>query len=93
MFCRLGGEEFLIVMVAGSVQKLEQRLEKIREAIHTIDVDTLGINHAISASIGVSLQLNQSKWMSVSEHITRADNALYQAKAAGRNRVCQFRAN
>ncbi|MGV3742326.1 MAG: diguanylate cyclase, partial [Burkholderiaceae bacterium] len=45
-----------------------------------------GTRHAISASVSIGAAVSRPN-ESLSELLNRADNALYQAKAAGRNKV------
>ncbi|WP_028840903.1 diguanylate cyclase [Thermodesulfobacterium hveragerdense] len=79
---RYGGEEFLIVCPHMDYQKAISKAEEMRKEIEKTDVD--GIK--ITASFGVtSLDLHPDK--SLEELIGIADQALYTAKASGRNTV------
>ena len=84
---RLGGEEFLVVMKAASVNAAAARAERMREAIAE-----LGINHpqsphgSVTVSIGIAA-LDRPGGMSIERWIGQSDEALYAAKTAGRNRV------
>ncbi len=85
---RYGGEEFLIVLAGQSLPQGMVVLERIRGA-----VEALAIPHRASrAGQMVTISVGVSAW----EHeqldtpaavLARADGALYQSKAAGRNRV------
>jgi len=81
---RVGGEEFLLVLgnttLDQAVQICERLLGEVRT--HPWGVVTAGLH--CTASVGVAL-LKQGE--SVSRWLGRADAALYEAKAAGRNRV------
>ncbi|MGY4857636.1 diguanylate cyclase [Cryobacterium sp. AP23] len=81
---RVGGEEFLLVLgntdLDQAVQICERLLGEVRG--HPWSEQTAGLN--CTASVGVAL-LRQGE--SVSRWLGRADAALYEAKAAGRNRV------
>lgn len=73
---RLGGEELLVVL--SDTEQPEVAAESIREAIHA--AHALGV----TASIGVaSYRLHEP----ATELVARADQAMYAAKAAGRNRT------
>ncbi|MFC4433207.1 sensor domain-containing diguanylate cyclase [Cupriavidus respiraculi] len=79
---RIGGEEFLVVLPATRLDVAMDVAEKIRHAIAQAPVDPVG---AITISIGVEEVAEGD----ADEHVavTRADDSLYRAKAAGRNRV------
>ncbi|TFC01675.1 GGDEF domain-containing protein [Cryobacterium adonitolivorans] len=81
---RVGGEEFLLVLgnttTDQAVQICERLLGKVRN--HPWGVVTAGLR--CTASVGVAL-LKQGE--SVSRWLGRADAALYEAKASGRDRV------
>jgi diguanylate cyclase (GGDEF)-like protein len=85
---RYGGEEFLIVLAAQTLPQAVVAMERIRHA-----VEALAIPHRASrAAEVVTISVGVSAW--VHEHLdtpsavlSRADHALYESKAAGRNRV------
>jgi diguanylate cyclase len=85
---RYGGEEFIIVLPGASLRnalKKAQRLRKtIAETHYTTDKEKGGKGLSITVSIGAS---SFSKKDSVSTVIDRSDQALYQAKRTGKNRV------
>jgi diguanylate cyclase (GGDEF)-like protein len=84
MLGRIGGEEFLVLLPMtdrASANILAERLRESLEAVRLIE-DTQTIR--IPASFGVA---ELGKGEDASLWIKRADEALYQAKAAGRNRV------
>jgi diguanylate cyclase (GGDEF)-like protein/PAS domain S-box-containing protein len=84
---RYGGEEFCIVVV-GLVEKDVERLaERIRLAV--ADVTTwLPNGERITISAGVASLGGQRRV--VADLVRRADEALYAAKTAGRNRVVNW---
>ena len=85
---RYGGEEFIIVLPGASLRnalKKAQRLRKtIAETHYTTDKEKGGKGLSITVSIGAS---SFRKNDSVSTVIDRSDQALYQAKRTGKNRV------
>lgn len=81
LFIRWGGEEFLIVLSNTSVQQAEIAAEKFRKSIVDEDFDDVG---KITCSFGVT---GLQKSDTISDFISRVDEALYQAKSAGRNCV------
>lgn len=85
--CRWGGEEFALVLSDASLDSALQRAEILREEIKQLDVQHAGqVLGTISLSMGVALFPDDG--MTVSEILRVADQALYQAKREGRDRVC-----
>ena len=83
---RYGGEEFLIILPNTDATEAHAIAERCRAAIKAlIVVNDQGEPVAISASFGLTL-LSSSDG-SIDAAIARADEALYQAKGNGRNRV------
>lgn len=82
---RFGGDEFLILIEdAVTRPQLKKRLEKVREQISHINLGPEGSYH-ISISCGVLFL--EPKMKSYEEVFLRVDQALYKAKANGRNQV------
>lgn len=78
---RWGGEEFMILLREESLQNVLAALERMRESIAFWPFEGVG---AVSASFGVAeAQFGDT----VHGLLERADQALYQAKRMGRNRV------
>lgn len=78
---RWGGEEFLIISPHLALDNAVQLAEKLRQAI---ELARFGQDIRITASIGVAAFTVSDQ---VGELLERADQALYLAKAGGRNRV------
>lgn len=85
---RYGGEEFTLLFKGRSVEQAQVLLEQIREEIHLeqLDVSTETKQKTVSVTVSVGLALGSSS-DAPNEIIRRADQALYQAKKKGRNRV------
>ena len=86
LLARFGGEEFVVVIPDVQGERLMQVAEKLRQCICGEPVRYAGNNITMSASIGAFL-LRPGNSTSVDEALHRADDALYAAKRAGRNRV------
>ena len=78
---RWGGEEFMIICLETDFQGTIKLAESLRQIINKYDFPNIG---TFSASFGVSIYDNDED---IDKVIARADNALYKAKANGRNRV------
>lgn len=86
---RYGGEEFAVGLVECDEATAVRIAERIREKIAQTVLRLEDHETSITASIGLSsLQSDMEKIETV---MAQADTALYQAKAAGRNRVEVFR--
>lgn len=84
---RYGGEEFVVLLTNTAAKDAQMVAERIREAVAESDYECEG--HAIQStiSIGVAALKPRETGESLFE---RADDALYEAKHSGRNRVCLF---
>ena len=88
LVARYGGEEFAVVMPLTGLAGALQGAERIRGAIERTTVPLAdGTTVPLAASLGVALFGEGSD--SPETLINAADSALYRAKAAGRNRVCE----
>ena len=81
---RLGGEEFGIYMPKTEIATARLVAERIRAEIFANPLCSDGIEIPMSTSIGVALRQPGEQ---IESALKRADEALYQAKADGRNRV------
>ncbi|MGD0185785.1 MAG: PleD family two-component system response regulator [Roseiarcus sp.] len=86
LLCRLGGEEFVIVMPGVNVQAARRIAERARLAIQQerFVIDPTGRMIPVTVSIGLAERGDDGDASSL---YRRADRALYRAKAEGRNRV------
>ncbi|MFI8393751.1 diguanylate cyclase [Pseudomonas sp. NPDC078863] len=80
--CRAGGEEFLLILPETDVASASVIAERIRQAIATSDIETVG---HITASIGVATCEHLPTTAEIV--LKKADECLYRAKQGGRNRV------
>jgi diguanylate cyclase (GGDEF)-like protein/PAS domain S-box-containing protein len=86
--CRYGGEEFTIVMPGASLEKTLERANFLLQKINEMRIEYDGAEIKITASMGVSLFPKNGS--NREEAMSHADNALYAAKALGRNRVVVY---
>jgi diguanylate cyclase (GGDEF)-like protein len=86
---RWGGEEFLAVLPETDLAGARSMAERLRQAIEAMRVAFEGRELTATASLGVA----EAPWdggqdgRDAERLVARADQALYRAKAAGRNRV------
>lgn len=81
---RSGGEEFVVLLQVHDEHELLQIAERIRSALNKEPVDVDDQPHNLTISIGAALRGPQE---APTATMNRADQALYQAKGNGRNRV------
>lgn len=82
---RIGGEEFLVLMPATSMDTARPLAERLREQLATHPLHWHGGSVDLSVSIGIAQSGGAHE--ETSRLLVRVDAALYQAKAQGRNRV------
>ena len=84
--CRYGGEEFVLVFPDTSFDGAQRRAEEIRASVKGLKLSLRGKPLGqITVSIGVGLMPDH---VASPEALIRvADEAMYQAKAGGRDRV------
>lgn len=85
VLARFGGEEFAMLMrEAGAdeafvaVERIRRRIEAMRIPIQTVDI-------RVSVSVGIATFMQQ--WEQPEQLLQAADDYLYKAKSAGRNRT------
>ena len=81
---RYGGEEFAVVLSDTDLKTAYQIMESLRRDFASIPHETDGESLTVTFSVGVS---SVPRHTSVRELLVAADQALYRAKRAGRNRV------
>ncbi|MBU2549943.1 MAG: diguanylate cyclase [Proteobacteria bacterium] len=84
-FGRLGGEEFAVLLPETRGDRALEAAERLRSGIADMKVRADGHEVSVTVSVGVAWSLaGDPDMVSV---LKKADQALYQAKRAGRNRV------
>lgn len=82
---RYGGEEFVAILPETSAEIAEKICERLRVAVSEINISHGDCNLKVTISIGLASSLGDT--VAAEILLKRADNALYAAKAAGRNCV------
>jgi diguanylate cyclase (GGDEF)-like protein len=85
LVCRLAEDQFAVLLPSCEAEAARRVAELLCRTIAALEVQSDGIHVAATLSIGVAaLRLDQDDIESL---INRAENALYRAKAEGRNRA------
>jgi diguanylate cyclase (GGDEF)-like protein len=84
---RFGGEEFLLLAPCDDERAARALAERVRRSAETHPIETRAgeLARKVTVSVGVALLSNNDDALSAA--IERADQALYEAKGNGRNRV------
>ena len=90
---RLGGDEFVILLdnQADSTEAANKRTQSVDQKVLAAlsePYDLAGYQHHATCSIGITSFSGQSD--SIGDLLKKADLAMYEAKAAGRNAICFF---
>ena len=85
---RYGGEEFCIALVGLSEADVERLAERVRRAVGNATTWLPG-GERTTVSIGIATLANVPS--TLAEIVKRADDALYAAKSAGRNRFVNWK--
>ncbi len=84
---RIGGEEFIVLLPNTSLEESVSIANKLRKIVEDTEIkidDKNTLNFTIS--LGVTKMLENDK--EIDTFLNRADDALYEAKDSGRNKVC-----
>ena len=83
---RYGGEEFVAVLPNCTLEKAEQLVESLR--LDFAAISFVGPSQSFSCTLSAGIADNRQKLPQRAEDLLeRADQALYQSKSAGRNRI------
>jgi diguanylate cyclase (GGDEF)-like protein len=82
---RIGGEEFLVLCPDSDVEGARQCGERLREAVEAHEFIAGGETLVVTVSVGAAQRCDLTP--DPDAMLKRADEAVYAAKAAGRNRV------
>ena len=83
---RYGGEEFLLVLPGCDLKPATGRAESLRSLVSERPITASSAEVTVTVSLGVTVTLCSSDG-NLEEVLQRADAALYDAKARGRNRI------
>jgi diguanylate cyclase (GGDEF)-like protein len=86
MRCRYAGDEFLIILPDTAAAGAHHVADQLRQGIGRIGITRAPGHEPITISVGVAEMTGDEG--DAKSFLHRADEALYRAKRAGRNRVC-----
>ena len=87
VFARFGGDEFVLLLPETSHTEAFDVVERVRLILETRQIEFGNIIISITISSGISTLKEDTNSDSFDKLMERADQALYKAKAAGRNLV------
>lgn len=89
LLARMGGEEFVVMLPGLAPERATFTAERLRRAVQDLHLAQRDARLQITVSIGLYGCAADIAAPSLDELMARADEALYRAKAHGRNRVEQ----
>ena len=94
LVARIGGEEFLVVLPGADLDDAKQAATRLCQVVRSAPFDVPGHSSGIDATISIGMTVcdpasrrSMTLQMTPDALLDRADKALYDAKAEGRNRV------
>nr|WP_314527438.1 PleD family two-component system response regulator [uncultured Brevundimonas sp.] len=85
--CRMGGEEFVVVMPGASLEDAGRVAERIRRDVASAPFRVMGGKEQITITISIGVAATVGDGDTPEGLLKRADEGVYEAKAAGRNKV------
>lgn len=89
LICRFGGEEFIALLPGTSLDVAVMIAERLRRKVEELSLEVNGISVMVTVSIGVCHI--KDAYDSLDTLLNQADQAMYQAKTAGRNQIAIWR--
>ena len=85
--CRLGGEEFVVVMPGASLEDATRVADRIRRDVAAQPFPIMGGTEGLTITISVGVAASTGLDDTPEALLKRADEGVYEAKAHGRNQV------
>lgn len=85
ILARFGGEEFVVLLPHADIKEASMLAERLRKAIENSEIKVEELTLHVTVSIGVSILAAHES--DSTEMLARADQAMYNAKNSGRNKV------
>jgi diguanylate cyclase (GGDEF)-like protein len=88
---RYGGEEFALILPGNTAKNAAKRAEALRKRVEALNIShRASPNKCVTVSIGIATMIPTASTQPA-DLVARADQALYDAKKKGRNRVVIFK--
>ena len=85
--CRMGGEEFVVVMPGASLEDATRVADRIRRDVAAQPFPIMGGTEGLTITISVGVAASSGGGDTPEALLKRADEGVYEAKAHGRNQV------
>ena len=85
--CRMGGEEFVVVMPGAELEDAHRVAERIRRDVASAPFRIMGGRESLSITISIGVAATNGMGDTPEQLMKRADEGVYEAKAGGRNKV------
>ncbi|WP_420471716.1 PleD family two-component system response regulator [Brevundimonas sp. FT23042] len=85
--CRLGGEEFVVVMPGASLEDATKVADRIRRDVASLPFPIMGGTESLTITVSVGVACSTGADDSPDALLKRADEGVYEAKSRGRNQV------
>ena len=85
--CRYGGEEFVVIMPETPIEGAEVVAERIRRHVSGTPFRVTGGKESLTVTISIGVAATFGEGDTQEALLKRADQGVYEAKAAGRNKV------
>ena len=87
LVARFAGDEFVAVTCGCSLEDIDLPIRRLQESIRSLDLQFNGESVPTSLSIGASVVCSGLSQLAADDLLESADQCLYRAKRAGRNRA------
>ena len=85
--CRMGGEEFVVVMPGTRLEDAQRIAERIRINVEVAPFRILGGQESLPVTVSIGVAATRGSDETPESLLKRADDGVYEAKSSGRNRV------
>ena len=85
--CRLGGEEFVVVMPGASLEDATRVADRIRRDVASLPFPIMGGAESLTITVSVGVAASSGPDDTPDALLKRGDEGVYDAKARGRNQV------